>query len=229
MSDKHPYLELVHRLDGSDWLKGDTDMFVPALLKAKFEFCNKTLEWKVVPGTSDMNALKRLQRQCKEIVLKYPRKEVICVKKRTNLHITGNTFKIKDHFFEAGGKWNPRTKAWMIPDTPAMRKLVDDLTRERNQKKKLHELEMVEAERKKQAYEDFLKTNEEKVKRVTALAFSENPERWWPLTEEDPRCYRCKIHVIWYYYEQVLKCDEDKILYEGLGLSCPVCKCDYTN
>ena len=33
--------------------------------------------------------------------------------------ITGNTYPVKDQIRALGGRWNPETKSWMVPETQA--------------------------------------------------------------------------------------------------------------
>jgi hypothetical protein len=48
--------------------------------------------------------------------------------------LQGNTYPVKDRLRELGGRWNPRSKGWLIPDEniQAARELVDGANRERS-------------------------------------------------------------------------------------------------
>ena len=207
------------------YVAGDTYNYVDELFNAGLEFSESTGFWNIVEGVSDIYKLEELSKTS-VVSPKTSRFAFWFTPKVKNYYVTGNTFQYKAKLANLGGKWNPKTKTWMIPKTETNLEKLTNLQFKILQKAKNAESFHVEQLKKKKAYRQMLQDNKEEIEAVTKLAFLQDPDRWWPLTEKSPQC-ACGCHVIWHYYELFEK-DEQRIRIDGRGLECPKCHTDWT-
>jgi hypothetical protein len=209
------------------WIVGDTYLFVKELYEAGFKFHEDTGKWQIVPGVSEMFKLSELQRQASNKPMN-PCFKLYVDKKKKFYHLAGNTFPHRDRIKNIGGRYDGKTRTWRLKIDEWADELIEKLHKKCEEEQFRYERNFYRGYKKRQDYKKFLADNEKELTRVTELAFSEDGDRWWPMTVVDPKCYRCGYHIIWHYYVQFEKNDE-RIKTEGRGLTCPGCNCDFTN